>query len=344
MPGGAVMRHLSWSGLRRTAGASLTALLAGAALAAVLAGCGGPPGGTITAAATFSDVSDLVAGAPVQYAKISVGSIESITLHDAQAEVVMAIDRGAQVPADVTAELTQSSVLGQDYVLLVAPSTHGPYLQDGAVIGKTEFVPGIQELVESGSELFGAVNGAQLAEIIDNGAEGFGGQAANLKTLVSDFNTILTGYATRSSEITQVIDNLDQFNSTLSPDAQQDAQALSNLAQTTQVLAQQDSNFESALQSLNNLAVQGNSILSTGLSQTEDQINALDAVANQLYEHQKDLATILVELPQANTTLAEVTVDNYAQILEDIIVCGLPGGGSGDTADSTCAPTGSGGS
>jgi ABC-type transporter Mla subunit MlaD len=118
---------------------------------------------------------------------------------------------------------------------------------------------------------------------------------------------------------------------------------VSNLAQTTTILAQQSNQFVQLLQSLNDLAIQGHSILSTGLSQTEDQINALAAVAAQLARHQQDLATVLEELPGHNIALADVTVNNYAQILEDIIVCGVPGGGDNPTADATCNPTGGGG-
>ena len=323
--------------MRRLAGA-LGGLLVAAGLSMGLGGCGSS--GTLQASATFSDVSDLVTGAPVQYAKITVGSVKAIALHGDRAVVTMAIDRTAGVPADVTAEVTQTSILGQHYVLLVAPSPNGPALQDGAHIARTEFVPGIQQLVQTGAELFGAVNAAQLAEVVDNGAQGFGGQSANLKTLLNDFDSILAGYASRSSEITSVIDNFDQFNSTLAPNAQADAQAVTNLAQTTTILSQQSQQFEKLLQSLNDLAQQGNSLLSTGLGQMEDQIKALAAVAQQLGQHQQDLATILDELPGHNAALAGVTVNNYAQILEDIIVCGLPGGGSSSNADSTCAANG----
>jgi len=36
--------------------------------------------------------------------------------------------------------------------------------------------------------------------------------------------------------------------------------------------------------------------------------------------------------------LASVTVNNYAQVLDDIIVCGIPGGGSDDAnAAATCS-------
>lgn len=313
------------------------AVLAGLTLAVGLSACGGGSG-DMTASAMFTDVSDLVAGAPVQYANITVGNVQAIVLDNGQAKVVMAIQRSADVPADVTAQLRQTTILGEHYVSLVAPQSGptGPMLTDGAVITKTEFVPGIQQLVQSGSSVFGAVNGAQLAEIINNGAEGFGGQAAALRQLISDFNTVLAGYAGRSAEIQSVINNFNAFNATLAPNAQQDAQAITNLSQTTGILAQQSQQFEQLLQSLNDLATQSRSLLDNGVTQTEDQINALSAVAAQLAGHQKDLATVLEELPGHNVALASLVVNNFAQVLDDVIVCGIPGAGSGNTADSTC--------
>lgn len=325
----------------RRARGVLAALAALAVTGAVLAGCSGGGGGTISATAVFSDVNDLVAGAPVQFADISVGNVQSISLAHNDAKVVMTIDRSANVPADVTAEIQQTTILGEHFVALVPGGGGGQPLADNAVINKTEFVPGIQQLVSAGSEVFGAINAAQLSEIVINGAQGFGGQSAQISSLLDNFDTVLRGYASRSAEIKSVIEQVDQFASTLAPDAQTDAQALTNLAQTTTVLAQESGQFEQLLQSLDNLAVQGRSILDTGVPQTEDQINALSAVANQLAQHQQDLATLLVSLPGHNAALSSLTVNNYAQILEDIIVCGIPGGGSNSSqADATCGPGG----
>jgi phospholipid/cholesterol/gamma-HCH transport system substrate-binding protein len=323
----------------RIAASSVAAL----ALAAVLAGCSGGAGQTIHASATFSDVSDLVAGAPVQFENLTVGSVSSITLSGDQAKVDMDIQKSADVPAHVTAELKQTTILGEHYVALVAQNDGGPALQDGAVIAKTAFIPGIQQLVSSGTYLFGAVNAAQLAEAIDNGAQGFGNESANLRQLLDDFSTVLGGYASRSTEIQSVIEQLDKFSATLAPDAQQNAQAISNLATTTNVLSQQSNQFESLLQSLDDLSVQGRSILDNGVVQTEDQIKALAAVADQLAKNQQGLAEILQYLPGHNATLASVTVNNFVQVLNDLIVCGVPGGlggSQGNDASNTCGASG----
>jgi len=306
-----------------------------------LAACSSGGSGTITATAVFSDVSDLVAGAPVQFANISVGSVKSITLDGDKARVTLSIQKSADVPADVSAQLQQTTILGEHYVSLVSPDDAGAALRNDAVISKTEFVPGIQQLVSSGTEVFGAVNSAQLSEIIDNGAIGFGNQSAQIRQLLDDFNTVLSGYASRSTEVKSVIDQLDQFNATLAPDSQQNAQAISNLAQTTQVLSQQSNQFEQLLQSLDNLAVQGRSILDTGLGQTEDQLNALSAVAHQLAQHQQDIAALLEYLPGHNETVASATVNNFVQVLDDLIVCGVPGAGTqGNFASNTCGASG----
>jgi phospholipid/cholesterol/gamma-HCH transport system substrate-binding protein len=311
--------------------------------ASALAGCSGSGSGTITASAVFSDVNDLVAGAPVQFANISVGSVKSISLDGDRAEVTMTIDKSADIPANVTAELKQTTILGQHYVALVSGDDAGPSLQNGAVISKSEFVPGIQQLVSSGTGLFGAINAAQVAELIDNSADGFGNESSQLRQLLNDFGTVLGGYASRSAEIQSVIDQLDNFSATLAPDAQQDAQAITNLSQTTQVLAQQSNQFEQLLQSLDDLAVQGRSVLDTGLPQTEDQINALDALSNQLAQNQQSLAELLEYLPGHNETIASATVNNYVQVLNDIIVCGIPsnlGGANPDYATTTCGGSG----
>ena len=307
-----------------------------ALFAVAMSGCG-MGGSSVRASAVFSDVGDLVAGAPVQFADITVGNVQSITLDHDRANVVLSVSQSADVPANVTAELRQTTILGERYVALVPSGNGGPSLADGAVITHTAVVPGIQQLVSSGSQVFGAVNAAQLAQVIDNGAQGFGGQSAQLRQLLDEFGTVLGGYASRSSEIQSVVDQMNQFSATLAPDAQGNAQAVSNLAQTTHILAQQSDRFVQLLQSLDNLAVQGRSILETGTQQTEDQINALSAVAQQLAGHQQDLAKLLLYLPGANHTLAAVTVNNFAQVLDDVIVCGIPGGGSDARyASATC--------
>lgn len=292
--------------------------------------------------ATFSNVSSLTTGASVQLADIDVGSVTGIHLRHDQAQVTMAIRRSARVPADVTAELVQTTVLGQYVVALVPGSRPGRLLANHQPITKSTVVPGIQRLVQSGTEVFGAVNGSELSQLIDNTAEGLSGQGQRLRILLDDFGTVLAGYASQTHQITSLIDELNRFAATAAPDASANASAVGNLAQTTSTLAQQSNQFIALVQSLNALATQGRSILSTGLPQVETNIDSLAAVASELADHQQQLAALLQQVPVANESLASATYQNYLQVLNNIIVCGVPGLGSGTAATNTCGSSGAG--
>lgn len=326
---------------RRATGRVLLAvgvLLAGVGLAA----CGSGPA-TIDTSAVFSNVSSLTTGASVQLADIDVGTVTGIHLHGDQALVTMAVQRSAHVPADVTAELTQTTVLGQYVVALVPRGARSAgLLRDGQVITRTEDVPGIQQLVQTGTEAFGAIDAGQLSSLIDNSAEGIGGEGLRIRTLLDDFGTVLAGYATQTHDITTLIDAMNRFAAGLAPDAQANAQALANLTQTTNTLAQQSGQFVSLLQALDALATQGRSILNTGLPQVETQIDTIGVIAQQLQAHQQQLATLLQEVPNANSNLARATYQHYIQVLNNFIVCGVPGLGEGTAATNTCTPSGGG--
>ncbi len=319
----------------------LVAVAAVAVGGLVMAACGSGPS-TIETSAVFSNVSSLTTGASVQLADIDVGSVTGIHLHGDKALVTMALQRSARVPADVTAELTQTTVLGQ-YVVALVPRGHGTrLLRNGQAITHSQDVPGIQQLVQTGTEAFGAIDAGQLSSLIDNSAQGIGGEGQRIHTLLDDFGTVLAGYASQAHDITTLVNAMNSFAAGLAPDAQANAQALANLTQTTSTLAQQSGHFVSLLQALDALATQGRSILDTGLPQVETQIHTLGAIAQQLQAHQQQLATLLQEVPRANRGLARTTYHHYLQVLNNFIVCGVPGLGEGTAPTNTCSPSGGG--
>ena len=95
------------------------------------------------------------------------------------------------------------------------------------------------------------------------------------------------------------------------------------------------------LQSLDNLSTQGRSILETYYPQIVTQLQTLQAVSSQLAQHQADLAGLLSEIPLADNALPQAVRNGYVQLYENIIVCGLPGGGEDDSQPAfSCAKSG----
>ena len=80
-----------------------------------LAGCSSGPSQR-TATAVFSDVGDLANGAQVQLADVPVGSVTSIALSGNKAKVTLAFDNGVRIPADVSAAIDRTTILGDQFV------------------------------------------------------------------------------------------------------------------------------------------------------------------------------------------------------------------------------------
>jgi phospholipid/cholesterol/gamma-HCH transport system substrate-binding protein len=295
-------------------------------------------------------VGDLANGAQVQLADVPVGTVSSITLDGTRAKVTMTLNSGVRVPADVTAALDRTTLLGDQFIQLEVPksqtgagaATAAP-LPSGGVIPHTTVTPDIEQLVQAGAQVFGAVSTTQLEQIIAAGGQGFSGQEASLKALLSDLSTVATGYAQHSSSIVAAVNGLNQLTATLAPASSSTASALTTLSKTVAILAQQSTQFENLLQSVNDLSVQGSSILQTYYPQIVSQLQALQAVSSQLSQNQVSLAGILETLPLNDSALPSSVRDGYLQVLENLIVCGIPGAGENDSSPAfTCAPTGAG--
>jgi phospholipid/cholesterol/gamma-HCH transport system substrate-binding protein len=321
---------------------ALLALVAG--LSSCSMGGGGPAQRTATA--VFSDVGDLANGAQVQLADVPVGSVSSIALAGDKAKITLTFDNNVRIPADVTAAIARTTILGDQFVQLTVPKSQigpgaatAPQLANGAVIHKTSTAADVEQFVQAGAEVFGAISTTELEQIIAAGGEGFTGQEASLKSFLANLTAVATTYSQHTDEITSAVNGLNSLTSTLAPASGASATALDNLTKTAQILAQNSDQFETLLQSLDNLSTQGRSILETYYPQIVTQLQTLAAVSNQLAQHQSDLAGLLSEIPVADNALPQAVRNGYVQLYENIIVCGIPGLGSDNSQPAfSCAP------
>lgn len=335
------------TGLRR-----LLLVPAALALAAGLTGCSmGGGSSPRTATAVFSDVGDLANGAQVQLADVPVGSVSSIALDGSKAKVTLTFDDNVRIPADVTAAIARTTILGDQFVQLNVPKSQtgagaatAPQLANGAVIKKTSTAADVEQFVQAGASVFGAISTTELEQIIQAGGQGFTGQAASLKAFLENLDSVATTYSQHTAEITSAVNGLDNLSSTLAPASGTTETALDNLSKTVAILAQNSQQFENVLQSLDNLSTQGRSILENYYPQIVTQLQTLQAVSSQLAQHQSDLAALLSAIPVANANLPNAVRNGYVQLYENIIVCGIPGLGQDNSQPAfTCAKT-SGGS
>jgi phospholipid/cholesterol/gamma-HCH transport system substrate-binding protein len=303
-------------------------------IAAGLSACGGGGPGMMTASAEFTDISSMAHHATVEMAGVSIGYVSHIAVDGAHARLTLRFPRSARVPASVVAQVRRAAVLGPEVVELVIPTGASllPLLADKATITATEVRPDLEDLIKTGSDLLGAVDASQLAELLQEGATGVAGRGAELHQLIDNLDTVLTGYASRTAQVTALVKDLDTFASTVGPAAQADAEALTNLAQTTAELDQQRVRLTNLLAALNSLSVQGVELLATQLPQIGDQLVALQSLTQALAKQDAALGAVLTYFKGHNASTKEASVDNFLQVLNDFIICGVPGGGEDPTS------------
>ncbi|HEX2575160.1 MAG TPA: MlaD family protein [Aquihabitans sp.] len=327
---------------------SLLAALALVVPTILLGGCSDDDG-KVEAQATFDDVADLADGAPVMMADIVIGSVTSIDLDRTgrRAEVHFQVDEGAQVPADVVAQIRRTTPLGEKFVDL-EPQTDdadAPLLRSGTVIERTAVVSDLEQLVSSGTSAFGALSASQIAILLDEGARAVGGRGPQLRSILDDLSSVASGYATRTGEVKGIIADLDQLAADLAPSAGSNADAIANLNETMGILNENDARFFELVESLNRLAADGDRILARHLDQIRTQVIGLRDVVDAVADEQDSLGDVLRFTPEHNAAVPQGERGNFVQALLDVVFCGVPGGGDvpGDRIDGCYAADGTGG-
>lgn len=303
--------------MRRIAGALFVTIIVGTLLTA----CGG---GTYSVTATFDDVGDLQKSGAVQVADVRVGRIASIKLTpEFHAKVTMAISRSVHIPKDSKALVRTTSLLGEKFVELRpnGPPTQPPFLNNGDVVLRTEEAPELEFVADSAIELLGAVNSSDLATIIETGAQAFAGRGPQLNRLISDLNTISGTLASRTQQLTTIIDNLDRGTQTLAGGATDIQALLTNLSTTSQVLVDNRQQAVDAIRQLSRLAAVQNDVLDKYRLDIDKQIKQVDAILTVAATQTQQLGTVVDFLNQFVYALPKAIPLEFTQVYMWAIPC-----------------------
>ncbi|MFT4286436.1 MlaD family protein [Nocardioides sp.] len=132
----------------------------------------------------MTDASGLFEGSEVTYHGVPVGKVDHLTATTSGVEAVARIDGDAPpIPADVTATVTDRSVIGEQYLNL-SGGTSGE-LGGGDRVTVTGLTPDLTELLRSGRDFTASVPQDALNTVIDESYDLAQGSAGNLRRLVS---------------------------------------------------------------------------------------------------------------------------------------------------------------
>lgn len=98
--------------------------------------------------AYFTSTSGLKEGADVDIGGVKVGKVKKIVLDQRtyEAKVILAIEKGINIPSDTIASIKTSGIIGDKYISL-KPGASEKYLKNGGKITDTEAAIDIEELI-----------------------------------------------------------------------------------------------------------------------------------------------------------------------------------------------------
>jgi phospholipid/cholesterol/gamma-HCH transport system substrate-binding protein len=285
-----------------------------------------PSDDEIVLSARFDDVADLAPGAPVMMADVTIGKVEEIELDGTRARVTMSIDSSTRLPQGAIARVRRESLLGEKIIDFVIPETvpvDAPPLQDGAEILQTEVRPDLEDLVREGVNVLGPIAASEVATLVDEGAKGFGGRGDELRTMITNFDAIVSAYARNTDDIRGVIENMDRFNTILASRAQAHARSVANSARGIGILRQEVDRLESAIRALTRLSIGGRLILEDHSDEMSRFFQQMEVILRVFQEEQDSIELLLEWAPFHNRNTQVTEMYEFVQVYQDFIICGF---------------------
>lgn len=149
--------------------------------------------GSETIYVQIPDTLALNTNSRVRVADVFVGTVKKIELKDWIPTLTLSIDPGIKLPANATAKIGQSSILGTQHVELAAPANPSPQpLRNGATIplDRSSSFPTVERTL------------ASVATVLR------GGGIPNLEVIQTEVNNLLTGNADQIREFLNKLDVL----------------------------------------------------------------------------------------------------------------------------------------
>jgi phospholipid/cholesterol/gamma-HCH transport system substrate-binding protein len=276
--------------------------------------------------ARFDDVADLAPGAPVMLADVTIGKVQEIELDGTRARVTMSVDPAARLPQGAIARVRRESLLGEKIIDFVIPETvpaDAPLLQNGAEILQTEVRPDLEDLVREGVDVLGPIAASEVATLVDEGAKGFGGRGDELRTMITNFDAIVSAYARNTDDIRGVIENMGRFNSILATRAQAHARSVANTAQSIGMLREEVDRLAAAIRALTRLSIGGRLILEDHSDEMSRFFQQMRVILGALRQEQDSIELLLRYAPLHNRNTQVTEMFEFVQVYQDFIICGM---------------------
>ncbi|MFL6083339.1 MAG: virulence factor Mce family protein [Mycobacterium sp.] len=275
-------------------------------LAMALAGCGwrglnsvplpgvqGVGPGSFTIQAQMPDVDNIEPNSRVRVGDVNVGTVKRIERQGWHALVTMELNRDVQLPANATATLGQTSLLGSLHIELAPPTEEAPQgkLHDGSLIplkssGK---YPSTEQTLSAIALLLNGGGIGNIQDITDALSIAFSGRENDLRSLIEQLDKAVGYLDDQKHDIIAASESLNNLVGQFAAQKPVVDKALKTIPDALAVLKDQRNNLSEALAQLGKFSA----LAADSVNQTKEA----------LVQELKDLGPVLQSLADAGPAL-----------------------------------------
>jgi phospholipid/cholesterol/gamma-HCH transport system substrate-binding protein len=258
-----------------------------------LPGTQGNGPGAYTIEAQLPDVANIERNSRVRVGDVTVGNVSDIERQGWHALVTMTINGNVKLPANATATIGQTSLLGSLHIELAPPKDVPPQgvLHDGSIIPLTSGAafPSTEQTLAAVSLLLNGGGLGQIQDITQALSVAFAGRENDLRSLIQQLD-IFVGYVNdQKDDIIAAADSLNKLVGQFAAQKPVVDRALTSIPNALSVLKNQRDNLSDALDQLGKFSA----LVADSTNQTKEN----------LVRELSDLGPVLQSLADAGPAL-----------------------------------------
>lgn len=268
-------------------------------------------GATSGYVARFTDVTGLNEGDDIRMSGVRIGQITDIAVVDDKwADVRFDVEASRQLPKSITATIKYRNLIGQRYIALaVGSGDTNAVLEPGDTIplDRTQPALNLTELFNGFQPLFQALKPDQVNKLAGELIQVLQGEGGTIDSVLAHTASLATTIASKDEVIGQVIDNLNTVLTTVNERTTEVSGLIDQLQQLASGLAAQRQPIGDAISALGDLTESTAGLLSSVRPPIKEDIAALGRLAGNLADHGDTVDKFLAGLPHKVQTISRVS-------------------------------------
>ncbi|AGT92948.1 Mce family protein [Rhodococcus erythropolis CCM2595] len=286
-----------------------------------LPGAAGRGEGSFSVVIEMPDVTSISPNSPVMVNDVTVGSISAIETDNWHARVTVALDGSVSLPANATAKIGQTSLLGSKHVGLAPPTEVAPEgrLSEGSVIplASASVYPTTEEALTALSLVLNGGGLAQIHSITTELNTALGGRTDAARDLLSQMDTVTETLDRQREAIVTTMENLDVFAGEITAQRDVLGEALETLDPALAELSAQRVDLTTALAAVGRFGDVGTDLVDRTRDDLKANLSALESTLQKVVETGPDLINNLGNLstfPFPQTTIDDGMRGDYTNL------------------------------